>query len=752
MLSHPNVVDVYDLDVSEGSTFLACELVEGGSLRAWLDESPRTTAEIVGIILDAARGLDAAHRMDLIHRDVSPNNILVGGDGRGRVADFGLARLPTMSSTAEIDLAGGSGESSDGDPGKKTGIVGTPAYVAPEVLAGLGAQAAADQYSLCVTAYEALHGHLPAQRGDHDVGQRKVARAVDRVLARGMQTDPRNRYPTVGSLHRALQAAMRPRSRFGIAAAAATVVALGSFAVAAQDRQTACGGTNPGLELTLAVETSALSPQVGQAVAAYADRWGAVSQRTCNAAEQRALPARALDRRWACLSDRREDILVTATALADHSEGLGAVSIQFRALEGLPVPELCEDDASLERRAPPPPSQIAADVEELKALLRRVRADTYWATPGTEEALARAIEIAGRLGFDPITAKGLMIRGQFERDRNEFDQARQTLETAALLATSAKADYIAAICWLHIISMEGYGKQDFDAAMAVLPLADAAIERLDRPAELMGFRERTLAVVHDTAASYEVAEMHHRAALRWTAESHGDESQSYAEVLANFGAHYSRRLDPERAGRHTEAALELTRRRLGPGTVNEAILLRNLSVNASTRSEATKAAEFANQSLEVIAGHLEADDTRLGPFLSAAGEANVLDGRVAEGIEQLERAVGFNEADLPPSHPLLVDTQRILGEAYLTAGRHDDADDMLGKAMVDLDKNRPHVQAQLLFDRGTVWTALQRYSEAANACARAREIAKAIPADDLSAEAERCHQEAQRLASDSTVL
>ena len=231
MLSHPNVVAVYDVDLSEGSTFLACELVHGGNLRAWAGQAPRSLADKLAVILDAVRGLEAAHAMGIVHRDVTPNNILVGADGRARVSDFGLARLaPTVETleTLETMETGESGPHSDDDdtdlnrgPPPRTGIVGTPGYIAPEVLDGLDATPATDQHSLCVTAYELLHGHLPQERPGH-VGRSDVPRALDRVLAQGMRADPRARHPSMTALRRALTRASRSpwRSRATVAGVA----------------------------------------------------------------------------------------------------------------------------------------------------------------------------------------------------------------------------------------------------------------------------------------------------------------------------------------------------------------------------------------------------------------------------------------------------------------------------------------------------------------------------------------------------
>src|SRR5947207_8982733 len=92
-LNHPNVVGVYDVGTTDdGDVYIAMEFVEGDTLTTWLKRWPRTWREILEIFHQAARGLLAAHGVGLLHRDFKPDNVLVGGDGRVRVTDFGLAR------------------------------------------------------------------------------------------------------------------------------------------------------------------------------------------------------------------------------------------------------------------------------------------------------------------------------------------------------------------------------------------------------------------------------------------------------------------------------------------------------------------------------------------------------------------------------------------------------------------------------------------------------------------------------------
>ncbi len=171
-ITHPNVITVFEVGSDDGVVFLAQELLDGGTLGGWL-EKPRPQPAILDKFVAAGRGLAAAHAVGLVHRDFKPENVLLGNDGRVRVADFGLAREVGGIDAALLATAPGGGPpppdaALDADSGAlarnltRTGVVmGTPMFMAPEQHEGKGADARSDQFAFCVALYHALYGDWP---------------------------------------------------------------------------------------------------------------------------------------------------------------------------------------------------------------------------------------------------------------------------------------------------------------------------------------------------------------------------------------------------------------------------------------------------------------------------------------------------------------------------------------------------------------------------------------------------------------
>ena len=236
-LAHPNVVTVYEVGWSAGRAFVAMELIEGTTLRGWLAARPRGWRELVTMFVAAGRGLAAAHAAGLVHRDFKPDNVLIGRDGRPRVADFGLAAMATIA-TAPITAATALLTTRT----TRAGIAGTPAYMAPEQWRGGPIDPRTDQFAFGVALWEALHGERPFAGDDLEratcAGQiatpRRAAptpRWLDALVRRMLAVDAAARWPTLAAALDRLERRLR-RRRWGVVAGAATIGAAAALALA----------------------------------------------------------------------------------------------------------------------------------------------------------------------------------------------------------------------------------------------------------------------------------------------------------------------------------------------------------------------------------------------------------------------------------------------------------------------------------------------------------------------------------------
>ena len=236
-LAHPNVVPVHDVGTIEDRVFIAMELVRGPTLREWLKQERRTWQQVRDVFVQAGRGLLAAHRAGLVHRDFKPTNVLLAEDDRPQVVDFGLARA--VSQVVPPSNSAGSTPatpvSSNQDLTGTGSVVGTPAYMAPEQLRGGAVDARADQFAFCVTMYEALYGQRPFQaQGLKALEQlvtsghipdpppgRSVPAWLRRAITVGLRPDPARRYASMAELLRAIAADLHSKRRQWLALAAA---------------------------------------------------------------------------------------------------------------------------------------------------------------------------------------------------------------------------------------------------------------------------------------------------------------------------------------------------------------------------------------------------------------------------------------------------------------------------------------------------------------------------------------------------
>ncbi|MGH7823528.1 MAG: serine/threonine-protein kinase, partial [Candidatus Binatia bacterium] len=143
-LNHPNVITIYDVGEDAGvGPFITMEFVNGRSLAVLLAETNLPSETRLALLVQAGRALDVAHAAGIVHRDVKPQNLIVSGDGRVKLMDFGVARSDDSTLTV-------------------TGVVlGTPAYMAPEQIDGAQPSIATDTYAFAVLAFEALCGQRP---------------------------------------------------------------------------------------------------------------------------------------------------------------------------------------------------------------------------------------------------------------------------------------------------------------------------------------------------------------------------------------------------------------------------------------------------------------------------------------------------------------------------------------------------------------------------------------------------------------
>ncbi len=425
-VNHPNVVAVHEVGLADGQLFLVMDFVEGTTLTRYAEQHRADPRRLLSAFSLAGRGLAAAHRAGVVHRDFKADNVLVDASGAVRVTDFGLA----MTGAAALERAG------------------TPVYMAPEVLAGLPATAASDQFSFCLSLYEALAGRRPWSDADA-LTRRQPAAALAvpgvsgrarRALQRGLSLDPQARFATLDDLLRQLE----PPSRAPLLAAAAVVAAL----------------LVAGLSVKVAMARAACPPLPGRAELWTADQRARVERLLQSDPEVQHEVLLALDRNVAEL-----DVEVALACQAEPGpqsarqqlcllDSLSRVSVAVSALEAvpaeramyaqpvvrtLPEPASCRSVAALsEVRTPPQTEPELTFGRQARVLYWQAESERRLGEWDEALALATRAEADARRALDlSLAAWALRTQGRMLNVRYRYPEGTRRLQQAVETARAA---------------------------------------------------------------------------------------------------------------------------------------------------------------------------------------------------------------------------------------------------------------------------------------------------------------------------
>ena len=742
-VTHPNVITVYEAGSADNEVFVVMECVDGGTLQQWLQRSARSWREIVRVFIAAGRGLAAAHKAGVVHRDFKPSNVLVSDEGRILVTDFGLAGTSAREATVD-----GAVEVEASTLTRAGAVVGTPAYMAPEQFAGAAIDDAADQFSFCVALYEALVGQRPFA-GDTAESllsnvrsgtlqrlpkQTRLPRAVRAVLYRGLRSKPSERYPSMRALLGALTRALRVRRQRIVAGAVAGVASLGIVAVlwatqpppvcTTSDEQLA-GVWDRARKQSIRSEFSpykngpATYDRVVNILDTYVSEWVAMRREACEATRLRGEQSeRLMDLRMQCLERHR----ITLGALTERlSRGVDRMILDKAVASAQALPRLAEcADAEAVSRSIPLPSDAA--VREQIAELRAAHADarTLAKLGKYQQALARSTdnaETARRLGYAPVIGDVLALLGQMQNRAGNAEEAEATYKEAVSAATEARNDVLVARLRIALVRLIGVRVGRVKEADIWLTVAEDAIKRVPDNQALRAAHLLNLAALRGHQGKYRQSRELYEQALALREQILPKNTTGIAVARAHVGSGFYREGRYADAADQYQRALKEFEEALGPDhaligsySANHAAVLMGLSRN----TDAQKAAERALAIMEHTVGP---DHRDYGMALGILSRAYMGQGRYEDAQRISERALAIRQRNLGPEHSDIGEARQGLGMILVSREKYDEAQLQFETSLAIFEKlyGRKHpTVANALGNLGFLYGSKGEYAKAAN--------------------------------------
>jgi serine/threonine-protein kinase len=665
-LSHPNVIAVHDLGtLDDDRVFVAMELVQGVTLRKWL-EQPRTWREIVPVMMAAGLGLSAAHAVGLVHRDFKPENVIVGADGRTRVMDFGLARLRREGfdeETARVsDMNIDARSPLSQELTVHGAIIGTPAYVAPEIYAGKVADARSDQYGFGITLYYALYHSVPYDLQAVVEGTAKPPRLpstpdvppwLQKVVMRAIAIAPADRYESMDALLRELAVAPKPRRRIFLAIGGATIALAALLAVLSRGGTEVCTGAEQRL---VGVWDPAAKKLVHDAYAAsklpyaeraftglergfdrYAHDWVAMSFETCQAARvRRDQTEEVMTLREACLGRRLVAIRALVRELADQPspEIIAKADAPVAALDPI---EACADVETLRR-----PGQAASDPRILFVTEQLAEANAKAITGRFMPAMVetqKLLDLADATGYGPVQAMAHRTRATAMLGVGDLEGGVHELETAARLALASNRDDLAAQLSLYAAMFLAEGLKRKDEARVWLDVGLAEAARVPPSDQVELAKQSAIGMVQSANGDRIGAVAAHRRMLEVATHMYGMESYSLLSAETQLATSLNRASMFAESVDHYRRALALAEGIVGPDHPGSAVLYANLGTGLGKLGKLEESRKAYDHALELFEKAYGPAHPMLIVTLNNIADNLNINGDPTSALEPIDRAM-----------------------------------------------------------------------------------------------------------------
>ena len=770
-LRHPNVVTVFDVGTHEQHVFIAMEFVEGQTLRQWKQADVRGWKEILQVLCDAGRGLAAAHKEGLIHRDFKPDNIMISTTGQVVVLDFGLAKVTgapdkadKITSTEEVSVSKTRDEMVRSDSllnlelTQAGRMVGTLAYMAPEQLSSRPVDGRTDLFAFCLTLYEVLYGERPFGgdskqeiarniRGGKIRAPRTDANVPDwlrGILLKGLSVKPEDRYPSMDELIEALQndpGEARRKARAARRSKAVTVglglllgmAVLGGGILLTRQNQT-CRGSEDRLSgawdeavsdgireafrktgRNFALGTFA---KVEELLGAYGSDWARMHTETCEATRIRGEQSEEmLDRRMRCLDQHRKELAALTRLLTVADADVVENAVQ--AVTRLSAVAQCADLETLSAEVPPPASAEArSELERIRALLAegKVRIDAG----KVRESLApvqQALERATRLGYQPALAEASFWMGLQKDKTAEYKPAEEHLRRAMMLADESRYDALRARSLIQLASAVGFAR-NADEGLLLSDQAQAALLRLGKDSDLWLLWHGVMGALLTQKGKYDQALEHLEKRLAILEKARGSQDVEVANTLDSIASVLTEKREIHRAIAVYQRALALSERALtGDHPLVGGILL-NLGASHTRLGELQKAEEYTLRAIAIYERCYGKDHLSVAMGILNLGDLFIEKGEWDQAIGQIQRALAIFQKAVGDQHEYAAVALTNLCRALRLKGEKERALQYCQRALPILERSEDKYLAWVLFELGAVLLEQGQTSRAQSALER----------------------------------